>query len=107
MPTQGNDGYYEVVWPRSAQQTKTKALAPRLKTLEGKTIAELWDYVYRGNDVYGWLEEALKARYPGVRFVNWREFGCTHGNEEHEVLAKLPQRLKDLGIDAAISGMGC
>jgi len=107
MPTKGNDGYYEVVWPRSARQVVSKALAPRLKTLEGKTIAELWDYVYRGNEVYGWLEEELKARFPGVRFVNWREFGCTHGNEEREVLAALPHRLKELGVDAAISAMGC
>ena len=107
MPTEANDGYYEVVWPRSPRQIASKALAPRLQTLEDKTIAELWDYVYRGDEVYAWLEEALKARFPGVRFVNWREFGFIHGNEEREVLAALPQRLKQFGVDAAVSAMGC
>ncbi len=106
MPIPGNDGHYDVVWPRTALQIATKALAPRLDSLDGKTIAELWDYAYRGNDVYEWMEVALKARFPGVRFINWREFGCTHGKDEHAVLAALPQRLKDFGVDAAISAMG-
>jgi hypothetical protein len=42
-----------------------------------------------------------------VRFVSWREFGNTHGSEEREVVAALPKRLRELGVDAVISGMGC
>ena len=37
----------------------------------------------------------------------WREFGNTHGGDERKVVAALPQRLKELGVDAVISGMGC
>ena len=103
----GNDGYYEAVWPRTPRQAKVKALAPRLETLEGKTVAQLWDYVFRGNEVFEVLEQGLKARYPGVRFVSWREFGNTHGHEEREVVAALPAKLKAMGVDAVISGMGC
>ena len=79
----------------------------RLDTLEGKTVAQLWDQVFRGNEVFEFLEEGLKARFPGVRFVSWREFGNTHGHEEREVVAALPKRFKELGVDAVISGMGC
>jgi len=107
MSRVSNDGYYEALWPRSPRQSKVKPLAPRLSTLEGKTIAQLWDYVFRGDEVYEFLEEGLKARFPGVRFVSWREFGSTHGSDEREVVAALPQRLKQLGADAVISGMGC
>jgi len=103
----GNDGYYEALWPRSLRQAKVKALAPRLDTLAGKTVAQVWDYVFRGNEVFEFLEEGLKTRFPGVRFVNWREFGSTHGSEEREVVAALPKRFKELGVDAVISGMGC
>ena len=102
-----NDGYYEALWPRSPRQSKVKPLAPRLSTLEGKTVAQLWDYVFRGDEVYEFLEEGLKARFPGVRFLSWREFGSTHGSDERDVVAALPQRLKQLGADAVISGMGC
>ena len=106
--TNSNDGsHYRVVWPRSKRQLQPMPLAARLDTLEGKTIAQLWDYVYRGDEIFDLLEPQLEARYPGVRFVSWREFGSTHGAEEREILASLPQRFKELGVDAAISGMGC
>ena len=102
-----NDGYYEVLWPRTPRQVKRKSLAPRLATLEGKTIAQLWDFLFRGEEVFALLEEGLKQRFPGVRFISWKEFGNTHGRNEREVLAGLAQRLKELGADAVISGMGC
>ena len=102
-----NDGYYEVYWPRSARQNKAKPFAKRHETLDGKTIAHLWDYLFRGDQVFELLEEGLRKRYPNVRFVSWREFGNTHGSEEGKVLAELPARLKALGVDAVIGGMGC
>ncbi len=105
MSRMQSDGYYEVFWPRGARQVKRKALAPRLSSLEGKTVAQVWDFIFRGNEVFDALEEGLKARYPGVRFVNWREFGNTHGSDERQVVAALPQRMKELGVDAVISGM--
>ena len=107
MPKASTDGYYEALWPRSPRQVQLKPLAKRLTSLEGKTIAQLWDFVFRGDEVYAHLEEALKARFPGARFVSWREFGSTHGGDEREVVAALPRRFKELGVDAVISGMGC
>jgi hypothetical protein len=70
-------------------------------------VAQLWDYLFRGDKVFELLEEGLKARFPGVRFVSWREFGSTHGGEERAALAELPQRFRELGVDAVISGMAC
>jgi hypothetical protein len=107
MTSANNDGYYEAYWPRSPRQERTRSIAPRLDTLEGKTIAQLWDQLFKGDVVFALLEESLKKRFPGVKFVSWREFGSTHGGEEREVLAALPARLKALGVDAVISGMAC
>jgi hypothetical protein len=98
---------YNVVWPRSEQRQRREPLAPRLDTLNGKTVAQLWDYLFFGDKVFSALEEGLRKRYPEVRFVNWSEFGNTHSTNEHELLASLPRRFKELGVDAAISGMGC
>jgi len=103
----GNDGYYKALWPRSPRQSKVKPLAKRLDTLAGKTVAQVWDQVFRGDEVFAFLEEGLKARFPGVKFVSWREFGNTHGSEEREVVAALPGKLKSFGADAVVSGMGC
>ena len=82
-------------------------LAPRLDSLEGKTVAQLWDQLFKGDVVFELLEDGLRERFPGIRFVSWRDFGSTHGGEEKEVLAHLPERLKELGVDAVISGMAC
>ena len=103
----GNDGYYEALWPRSPRQVELQALAPRLDTLRGKTIAQLWDYVFRGDEVYALLEEGLARRFPDIKWVSYKEFGNTHGGEEREVVASLARRFKELKVDAAISGMGC
>ncbi len=107
MDAKSSDVIYDVVWPRGEKSVELGQLAQRLDTLEGKTIAQLWDYLFRGDEIFPILEEELTKRYPGLRFVNYQVFGSTHGSGEHEVLAGLPAQLKELGVDAVISGMAC
>ena len=102
-----NDGYFEAYWPRAPRQQQRKGLAPRLDTLEGKTVAQLWDFLFKGDQVFALLEEGLKARYPGIKFVSWQTFGNTHHSDEKKLVAELPKRLRELGVDAVISGMAC
>jgi hypothetical protein len=101
------DGLYEVVWPSGERKQALQPLAKRLDTLNGKTVAQLWDFLFAGDEVYTALEEKLREQYPEVKFVSWREFGSTHTTNEKELLASLPQRFKELGVDAAISSMAC
>jgi len=103
----GGEGFYEVVWPCGERKQALRPLAKRLGTLNGKTIAQLWDYLFAGDEVFTALEEKLRAQYPGVKFISWREFGSTHAVNEKELLASLPRRFKELGVDAAISSMAC
>ena len=107
MTKQSNNGQYEVVWPCGERRLKQRPLARRLDTLNGKTIAQLWDYLFAGDEVFKALEEKLRETYPDVKWVSWREFGSTHAVNEKELLASLPQRFKELGVDAAISCMAC
>jgi hypothetical protein len=101
------NGHYEVVWPSGERKQAQHPLAKRLATLNGKIIAQLWDFLFFGDEVFTVLEQELRARFPQVKFVSWREFGTTHGVNEKELLASLPQRFKELGVDAAISSMAC
>lgn len=96
---------YEVFWPRSPRQQRRRTLAPRPGTLNGKTVGLLWDYLFRGDEVFELLKTGLGERFADVRFVDWREFGNMHGSDERKVLAALPARLKDLRVDAVISAM--
>ncbi len=98
---------YAVVWPRGEKAAALQPLAPRLDGLEGKRIAFLWDYLFRGDEIFPMLADGLAGRYPGVDFIGYEVFGSTHGDEEREIVAALPARLKELGADAIVSGMGC
>jgi hypothetical protein len=100
-------GQYDVVWPCGDRKQKMRPLAKRLDTLNGKTIAQLWDFLFAGDEVFIALEKKIAERYPDVKWVSWREFGSTHAVNEKELLASLPQRFKELGVDAAISCMAC
>jgi hypothetical protein len=101
------DGYFECFWPRAERRQTRKALAARLDTLAGKTVAFVWDYVFRGDEVFAILQEALSARFAGIRFIPWSEFGNTHGRDERKIVAGLPDRMKALRVDAVVSGMAC
>jgi hypothetical protein len=98
---------FEVFWPRSPRQTGIKPLAGRLESLNGRTIAQIWDYLFKGDVVFAHLEEAIKAQFPAVKFVSWREFGSTHGGDEKDAIAAFAKRFKERGVDAVISGMAC
>ncbi len=100
-------GDYAVVWPSGERRLKVRPLARRLDTLNGKKVAQLWDYLFAGDEVFSALEAEMAKAYPQIEWVSWREFGSTHGVNEKEVLASLPQRFREMGVDAAISCMAC
>ena len=92
-----HDGHYEVYWPRSPRQTGIQPLAKRLDTLNGKVIAQVWDFLFRGDAVFEHLETAIKKQYPDVKFVSWREFGSSHGGEEKRRLPSSRKSSKPWG----------
>ena len=98
---------YKVVWPRARWARAGVRLAKRLESLEGKVVAELWDWVFKGDKMYAVWEQELAKRYAGIKFVSWREFGEIHGADERQVLAELPEKLKNWDVDAVICGVGC
>ncbi|MFC2005396.1 hypothetical protein ACFLVG_00320 [Chloroflexota bacterium] len=98
---------YEVVWPRGRRTTEAISLAKRLDTLEGKTVCELWDWAFRGDEMFPVIEKELAKRYPGIKSINYKVFGKTHGGDEANVLAALPDKFKQNKCDAIISAVGC
>jgi len=98
---------YEVVWPLGKRIEAGGKLAKRLDTLEGKVVAELWDWIFKGDVLFDVFEQELAKQYPGITFISWKEFGEIHGANEKEVLAALPEKLKQFKVDAVICGVGC
>jgi hypothetical protein len=104
--TAGKDTY-EALWPRGRKRVTETGYAPRLKSLEGKTIAELWNWVFRGDEIFRAVEMELSRRYSGLKFINYKVFGSIHGSKESEVMASLPEGLKKNKCDAVITTTGC
>jgi hypothetical protein len=107
MTTERDQRREGVVWPRGSKTVDVRPLAKRLDTLDGITIGELWDDLFRGDEIFPLLREELGRRFPGIRFVDYRVFGSTHGGTEHRTMAELPDKLREHGVDAVISGMAC
>ncbi len=97
----------DVVWPSSSRGVSTKRLATRLDDLAGKRVAFLWDHLFRGDEVFPALAGHLRGRFPDIEIVDHVEFANTHGGDEKEIVAGLPDDLARRHIDAVVSAMGC
>ena len=97
---------YEVLWPLGRRTVRAKKLAPRLPDLSGKTVGELWDRIFRGDVVYPMIRQHLSRCYPGIKFVEYHEFGNFHGARSREVMAELAAKIQSHGCDAIIAGIG-
>jgi len=100
-------GLYEVVWPKSTLGVKSVSLANRLDSLDGARVAFLWDYVFRGDELFVHLGKRLGERVASIEVVHYEEFGNTHGSDEKAMISALPAKLRDRGVDAVVSGIGC
>ena len=103
MAEQPDRPVYEVVWPLGRESREDVDFTERVTDLNGKTIAELQDV--RG-EWFPLLRTELKRRFPGVNIIEAERFGLTHGPDERQIIADLPGKLREFGVDAVISGVG-
>jgi hypothetical protein len=97
---------FEVVWPGGRRATRQFAVTPGLDNLDGKVVAELWDRVFRGDQIFPLVREQLRRRFAGVTFVDYDKFGDIFGWNESEVVRRLPDLFERHRVDAAIVGVG-
>ena len=96
-----------VLWPLARRAAKARALAPRVPDLNGKTICELWDVIFRGETIYPLVREHIRKRFPKVKFIEYTQFGNFYGaREEQNIGERLPDMLREHHADAVIVGIG-
>lgn len=110
-PVAETDAVYEVLSPLGEPAVEMVTLAPRLDTLEGKTIGALWNGGFRGDESFPIIEKMLRERYPTVKLIPYTEFPLTtiasfHPEQKAQTLAALRAKLKETGCDAVITGNG-
>jgi hypothetical protein len=102
----GREPQYEVVWPLGRPAYENRPPNERVADLNHAVVGELWDYLFRGEEIFPILREQLKARYPGIRFVTYDVFGNVHGPKQRELVARVPELLREHRVDAVISAIG-
>ena len=100
----------EVISPAGVQRVSQKGIAPRLETLAGKRIGEVWNGVFRGDETFPVLREMLLERFPDVTIVPYTEFPHFPGDDRPAAQQEMGRRIaaiaKEKGCDAIISGNG-
>lgn len=92
----------EVLDPSGAFEVKTLN-APRLPTLEGKTVCFLSDNEWQAWRTFPLLADLLKKQFPTIKIVSWEEFP-RDGDHGYPDFDKNPGLLKSKGCDAVILG---
>ena len=82
----------EVIGPIGGETVKKKSIAPRLDTLNGKTICETWNEDFKGDFMFPVYRELLKERYPGVKVIPYTEFPRSPLRALRHTSEKLPNK---------------
>ena len=101
---------YSVVSPRGEKTSEMITMAPRLETLEGKTICMIAGDAFKAEVTFPKIQELLKAKYPAAKVVPYSDmpyyepgaYGPSPDPEREEVSAAIIIE----GCDAVISGNG-
>lgn len=98
---------FDVVWPKSPRGVQRRRPATRLTSLDGARVGFVWDYMFRGEEIFPVVADALTARFPGVQIVGYDTFGNIHGPDEVALVEAMPGTLDEHSIDAVVVGNGC
>ena len=101
---------FEVVSPAGGEAVAQRSIAPRLQDLNGRTVGEIWNGVFKGDQTFPVLRQLLKQKYPAVKIVPYTEFPHIYGGDNPTAQKQLAKQLaalaKEKGCDAVISGNG-
>ena len=101
---------FEVASPLGLQVVRAGRTAPRLCDLDGKTIGEVWNGVFKGDITFPLIRKALQERYPRMRIIPFTEFphlkGADNPKAQREHASHIATLAKEKGCDAVISGNG-
>ena len=100
----------DVVSPLGLPWSQQTAIAPRLETLQGKTIGEVYNHHFKGDQMFGLYRQLLQQRYPGVRVIPYTDLPASFVGGDtayHRSVARdIAAQAKAMGCDALIAGNG-
>lgn len=100
----------EVVSPLGLEAVQSAGGARRLDRLDGKTVGEFWNGVFKGDLSFPVIRRRLLQRHPGLKIIPFTEFphapASDHPSKQRELAQRMAALAKEKGCDAVISGNG-
>ncbi len=100
----------EAVSPVGRAIGRQDSTAPRLDNLDGKTIGEAWNGVFKGDYTFPIIRTLLRERFPSIKIIPYTEFPYFHGADDPAKQKELAKQIaaiaKEKHCDAIISGNG-
>jgi hypothetical protein len=99
---------WEVLNPSGSIEIRTATPAPRLTTLEGKTVLLRWNFKHNGNHYLDRIAELLGEKVPSAKVVKIYEIDRSTINQSGstEDSARLARVVADFKPDLVISAHG-
>ena len=110
MTIKNSGSTLKVVSPLGETTIEEREMAPRLDTLEGRTICLIWNGAFKSNVTLSVIADLLREKYPKARVVPYAEMpkSCkapAPGTTDPDQTALLAA-FKRNSCDAVISGNG-
>ena len=100
----------QVVSPAGLDVVKSGGSAPRIDSLDGKTVGEVWNGVFKGDLTFPLIRKLLQKKYPRLKVIPYTEFphvpGSDNPTRQRELARHIATIAKEKGCDAVISGNG-
>jgi len=99
---------WEVINPAGAIEFKTAKPAPRLATLEGKTILLRWNFKHNGNHYLDRISELLAEKVPSAKVVKVYEIDKSTINQSGSIedSSRVARVIADFNPDLVIGAHG-
>lgn len=101
---------FDVISPVGGPVIRQAGIAPRLSDLHGKTVGEVWNGVFKGDQTFPVIRQMLKERFPSITIIPYTEFPFRHGGDnptqQNQLAAEIAAMAREKGCDALISGNG-
>ena len=80
--------------PLGGETLRQQSLAPRLDSLEGKTIGESWNGDFKGDLTFPIIRKLLEERFPGIKIVQYDRLPYLYGTDDPAQQKKLATQLQ-------------
>ncbi len=99
-----------VISPEGLPVSKSTGVSRHLDTLEGKTIGEVYNNHFKGEQMFRAYRRLLKEKFPGVKIIPYDKFPTIYvGGDplsQHADAKRAAALAKEWGCDAIITGNG-